>query len=110
MQVEQEIAKELQLFRHNARKRLLTPFFSRATTWELLLVIAKLDGNGAYGINDYIDQLETLQTTRLTIQNFIKDRISEGSLVIVKGNKRSRKTLNLSPDLREELDKYFSGK
>lgn len=108
--MEQEVVKELQLFRRGARKRRLTPFFSRASTWELLLVIARLDGNGAYGINDYIDQLETLQATRLTIQSFIKDRISEGSLIVIAGNKRSRKTLKLSQELRKELDEYLSEK
>lgn len=85
----------------------LRHFVSRSITWELLLVIYELEGIGDYGINDYIDKLQTMKTTRLTIQNFVKDRIHEGSLIVTSSNKRSRKTLILSPKLREELEAYF---
>lgn len=110
MQAMNKIAEELRFVRRYAKRPLMAPFLSRLTTLELLLVIADLDGNGEYGINDYIDRLETLQTTRLTIQNFIKDRVAEESLIVVEGKKRSRKTLKLSPDLRKELDEYLSDK
>lgn len=85
----------------------LRHFASRSSTWELLLVVCALDGDGDFGINDYIDNLKTMRTTRLTIQNFIKDRIEEGSLVVANSNKKSRKTLQLSSKLRSELEDYF---
>lgn len=85
----------------------LRHFASRNATWELLLIIYVLEGNGDYGINDYIDRLKTMRTTRLTIQNFIKDRFQEGSLLVTESNKKSRKTLTLSDKLRKELEDYF---
>jgi hypothetical protein len=85
----------------------LRHFVSRNITWELLLVIYELEGIGDYGINDYIDKLQTMKTTRLTIQNFVKDRINEGSLIVTSSNKKSRKTLLLSQKLRDELEAYF---
>jgi hypothetical protein len=48
-----------------------------------------------------------MRTTRLTIQNFIKDRIQEGSLVVTASNKKSRKTLALGEQLKSELEEYF---
>ena len=86
----------------------LRHFASRNSTWELLLIIYVLEANGDYGINDYIDRLKTLRTTRLTIQNFIKDRLQEGSLIVTESNKKSRKTLALSDKLRNELEDYFA--
>ena len=86
----------------------LRHFVLRSITWELLMVIYHLEGVGSYGINDYIDQLKTMRTTRLTIQNFIKHRIQEGSLIVIESNKKSRKTLALSPGLKQELEQYFS--
>jgi hypothetical protein len=72
------------------------------------MIIYELEANGDYGINDYIDRLKTLRTARLTIQNFIKDRLQEGSLIVTKSNKKSRKTLALSDELRNELEDYFA--
>lgn len=77
------------------------------THWELLLLIYELDGDPQYGINDYIDALTTLRATRLTIQNFIKDRIEDGDFEVAPSIKRSKKTLVLSDELRVELEKYL---
>lgn len=98
---------ELERVRLLHETQYLRHFVSRSITWELLLVIYELEGIGDYGINDYIDQLKTMRTTRLTIQNFIKDRINERSLIVTTSNKKSRKTLLLSQKLRDELEAYF---
>ena len=102
-----EIDIELDRVRLLHETQQLRHFASRNITWELLLVIYELEGIGDYGINDYIDKLQTMKTTRLTIQNFVKDRINEGSLIVTSSNKKSRKTLLLSQKLRDELEEYF---
>ena len=75
--------------------------------WELLMIIGQLEGNTGFGINDYIDKMETRKVTRLTVQRFIKSRIMEGDLVEIEGTKKSRKTLVLSQNLMNTLDVYF---
>ena len=84
----------------------LRRFSLNITHWELLLLIYELDGDPEYGINDYIDNLNTMRSTRLTIQNFIKDRIQEGDLLIAPSLKKSKKTLTLAPELKSELEAY----
>ena len=71
------------------------------------MIIGQLEGNTGFGINDYIDKMETRKVTRLTVQRFIKSRIMEGDLVEIKGAKKSRKTLVLSQNLMNTLDVYF---
>ena len=75
--------------------------------WELLMIIGQLEGNTGFGINDYIDKIETRKVTRLTVQRIIKSRIMEGDLIEIKGTKKSRKTLVLSQNLMNTLDVYF---
>jgi hypothetical protein len=101
-------ALELERIRFLNGTAFLRHFASRNATWELLWIILELEANGDYGISDYIDRLKTLRTTRLTIQNFIKDRLQEGSLIVTESNKKSRKTLALSEALKIELKDYFS--
>ncbi|MDB2423694.1 hypothetical protein N9X05_17305, partial [Paracoccaceae bacterium] len=69
--------------------------------------IGQPEGNTGFGINDYIDKMETRKVTRLTVQRFIKSRIMEGDLIEIKGTKKSRKTLLLSQNLMNTLDVYF---
>jgi hypothetical protein len=99
---------ELQRIRATSRSKILRPFFQRVETWELLLIIRDLEGDGSYGIEDYLDRLQTLKFTRITMRNFIKDRIAEASLIAVVGDKKSRKSLILSNELRANLNGYFS--
>ena len=75
--------------------------------WELLMIIGQLEGNTGFGINNYIDKMETRKVTRLTVQRFIKSRIMEGDLIEIKGIKKSKKTLVLSQNLMNTLDVYF---
>lgn len=99
---------ELHRIRATSRSKILRPFFQRVETWELLLIIRDLEGDGSYGIEDYLDRLQTLKFTRITMRNFIKDRIAEASLIAVVGDKKSRKSLVLSDELRSNLDAYFN--
>jgi hypothetical protein len=98
---------ELHRIRTTSRSKILRPFFQRVETWELLLIIRDLEGDGSYGIEDYLDRLQTLKFTRITMRNFIKDRIAEASLIAVVGDKKSRKSLILSDELRSNLNAYF---
>lgn len=79
-------------------------FCTNLTHWELLLLVHKLDGDPKYGLNDYIDSLRTLSQTRLTIQTFLKQAIKLGLFEVVPSEKKSRKTLSLSPALAAELE------
>lgn len=71
--------------------------------WEVLLIIVKYDGNKDYGIGNYIDQIENQTLSQLTIENFLRDEIANGNLVIIEGEKKSRKTLNMSNTLLREF-------
>ncbi|MDA9822116.1 hypothetical protein N9C56_06290 [Paracoccaceae bacterium] len=84
-----------------------TAWLEKVCFWELLMIIGQLEGNTGFGINDYIDKMETRKVTRLTVQRFIKSRIMEGDLIEIKGTKKSRKTLVLSQNLMNTLDVYF---
>ena len=98
---------ELKRIRYINGTHFLKKFSSNMSHWELLMIIYNLNGNPSYGINDYIDKLLTIRNTRLTLQNFIKDRVSDGSLIVVKSAKKSRKTLFLSALLTDELKNFI---
>ena len=85
----------------------LSAWLEKVCFWELLMIIGQLEGNTGFGINDYIDKMETRKVTRLTVQRFIKSRIMEGDLIEIKGTKKSRKTLVLSQNLMNTLNVYF---
>lgn len=97
------IENELSMCRSIDVKSRLFPFAKSLSKWELLLMIAALDGDPAYGIWNYIDMLQTRSENPTTLYGFIKTKIDDGCLVVVDGDKKSRKTLNLSPRLRESL-------
>lgn len=81
----------------------LKRFCTHITYWELLLLLHENSGDPELGINDYIDTLQSTRLTRLTISNFIKDRISDGDLLIRPAVKKSKKALALSHELEAEL-------
>lgn len=94
---------ELDICRDVDAKSKLALFMQNRTRWELLLLIALLDGDTEYGISSYIEMLETRRENHMTIYRFIKARIDDGALVLVDGGKKSRKTLVLGAQLREDL-------
>lgn len=102
-----DISTELNRIRASSSSKILRPYFQRVETWELLLIVYALEGDGAYGIEDYLDRLQTLKLTRVTMRNFIKDRVAEKSFLTVTGDKKSRKSLILSDELRSDLENYF---
>ena len=101
---------ELEVLESLPPKSALTDFSKSIVKWELLLLVAKLNGNTEYGIWNYIDSLKTRTENSMTIYTFIKSRIENGSFVVVPGEKKSRKTLALSPQLREELMTYLAAR
>ena len=87
---------------------ILSAWHEKICFWKLLMIIGQLDGNTSFGINYYIDMMQTRKVTRLTVQRFIKSRILAGDLIEVKGAKKSRKTLGLSQSLEDAINLYFS--
>jgi len=100
--------RELQRLASRKRTTFLYKFTHVVEYWELLLVIYTCDGDPDYGIGDYVDRVRSNRRTNLTMQNFIRDRIAEGCLVVVNSSKKSRKTLKLSDQLREELEEHLN--
>lgn len=88
----------------------LRPFFSSPSAWEILLIVMKLDGNPRYGIGDYIDMVKTGTSSRLTMYKFIRQRIDDGLFVISPGEKKSRKTLSASEELKRAFTIHFENK
>lgn len=97
------IDQELDICRSIDQKSQIAPFIRSLTKWELLLTIAKLNGDPAYGIWNYIDLLQTRTENPMTIYNFIKAKIDDGSFTVSDSSKKSRKTLELSEALMKEL-------
>ena len=100
--------RELQRMASRQRTKHLYKYTHDVEYWELLLVIYTCDGDPEYGIGDYVARVRTNRRTNLTMQNFLRDRIAEGSLVVVESVKKSRKTLTLSDQLREELEEHLN--
>ncbi len=101
------ITDELIVLRGIDTKSVLFPFMKSISKWELLLTIAELDGNPDYGIWNYIDMLHTRTENPMTMYTFVKSKIEEGSLTTTKSEKKSRKSLMLSPELAEELARFL---
>lgn len=51
--------------------------------------------------------LVTRTESPMTIYTFIRDRIDDGSLVLLPGRKKSRKILSLSPQLEAALNEFL---
>jgi len=81
----------------------LRRFCTHIVYWELLLLLYENSGDPELGINDYIDTLQSTRLTRLTVSNFLKDRINDGDLIVVPSVKKSKKALALSEELEAEL-------
>ena len=107
IQVEITQTIEFERIRRLAESRYLRIFAANLTYWELLVTIHALDGDPEHGISDYIDRLCSLRRTRLTVQNFIKDRIEDGAFSTVPSNKKSRKTLVLNNALKAEFEAFL---
>lgn len=101
------LLQELLKVRLVGANKMIRPFLQRWETWELLLIVHVLSGDRNYGIEDYLDNLQTLKCTRSTLRNFIRDRIAEGTFLAIEGDKKSRKCLCPSDKLREELKGCF---
>lgn len=101
------IKDELLILRATNTKSILFPFMKNVSKWELLLTIADLDGSPDFGIWNYIEMLNTKTENPMTLYAFLKLKIEEGSLVITKSDKRSRKSLILSKELEMELTKFM---
>ncbi len=101
------IEYELRITRSITQRDRLARFFRSQSRWELLLLVANRNEDDEIGIWNYIDMLATRTESQMTIYNFIKDRIDDGSFILVSGRKKSRKVIALSVDLRVALDQYL---
>lgn len=101
------LQREMDRNRYCVRQRNLRAFTKQPEYWELLLLLAELDGDPTCGIESCLDQLQTLQVSRITIRNFIKDRMADGSFISQVGHKKSSRKLLLHPDLRADLEAYL---
>ena len=99
---------EIDRIRFLAETDYLKAYAARAETWELLCIIVSLQGDRRYGINDYIDMTKTARCSRLTLYKFLRDRIDCGDFHIVRGEKRSRKTLTPCNALAEDFRYYHT--
>lgn len=104
------ITNELLILRAVDTKSILFPFMKSLSKWELLLTIAELDGNPDFGIWNYIDMLHTRTENPMTMYSFVKLKIEEGSLIITKSEKKSRKSLILNPELARELNEFLENR
>lgn len=101
------VEQELRITRSVRQKDKLFRFFRSQTRWELLLLVAVNKGNEEIGIWNYIDMLATRSESQMTIYNFIKDRIEDGSFVLLPSLKKSRKALGLSAELEIALNTHL---
>ena len=101
------VYQELSFTRSVRPKDKLSRFFRSQSKWELLLLVAGNKGNEEIGIWNYIDMLATRTESQMTIYNFIKDRIEDGSFVLLASQKKSRKALGLSAELEVALNAYL---
>lgn len=72
------------------------------------MLIAANNRSDEIGIWNYIDMLTTRTESPMTIYTFIRDRIDDGSLVLLPGRKKSRKVLALSPHLEAALNEFLT--
>lgn len=75
-------------------------WLDKVWAYELFLIIGELDGNIAYGTNDYYEDLQTKACSIRTYRQFITDRIAAGELLLIPRKNRKRKSLILSKNLR----------
>lgn len=100
--------RELAATRSIRQKDLLSRFFRTQSRWELLLMIATNRETEETGIWSYIEMMETRTESPMTIYHFIRDRIDDGSFLLMSGQKKSRKILALSPQLEAALTDFLT--
>ena len=101
------IDEELKIVRSITRKDKLSSFYKSQTRWELLLVVSSLQDSEDIGIWNYIEMLRTRTESHITIYQFIKDRIADGSFLVVPSDKKSRKVIKISKELQDELHDFL---
>lgn len=99
--------RELETTRSVRLRDPLSKFFRSQSRWELLLLIATNKGKSEIGMWGYIELLATRTESQMTIYNFIRDRIGDGTLILTPGQKKSRKVLSLSPKIEEALNEFL---
>lgn len=97
---------ELNRIRFLSQSDYLTSYIDRNEKWELLCLICSLDGDPRYGVYDYLAMMKTARCSNLTLLKFLRERIKCGDFRVVPGEKKSRKTLRPSEELRNEFQVY----
>lgn len=97
---------ELNRIRFLSKSEYLKFYIDRNEKWELLCLICSLDGDPRHGVYDYLGMLKTARCSNLTLLKFLRERIKCGDFEVVRGEKKSRKTLRPSEGLRNEFQAY----
>lgn len=95
-----ELAFERAVFAHPQ----LSAFRRNATSWEVLLLLAADPGDPGPGLYEVIDAVETRALGASALLSFLRARRDEGTLIFTRNpRKRSKWSLSLRPDLRDDL-------
>lgn len=98
--LEAELAFERAVFAHPR----LSVFRRNATSWEVLLLLAADQGNPGPGLYEVIEAVQTRALGPSALLTFLRARRDEGTLIFTRNpHKRSKWSLSLRPDLRQDL-------
>lgn len=94
---------ELEMEKTISRSRGLSVFRRNATTWELLLLLASLDGKSDLGVQNTLRSLQTDYLGQSAMLKFLRDRRADGLLQFDEHDKRSMRRIRLAPSLLAEI-------
>lgn len=87
---------------------LLKKFMFDISKWELLLhVCVNFKSGNSVGITEYYDLLQNRTKSRLTLTNFLRDRVVDGTFDVL--IRDGRKNLAPSQDILAELSRFLLG-
>lgn len=94
---------EIEFERNLAKSRDLSAFRRNATTWELLLLLAREPDGAAHGLHRVTEALATRHLGNSALLKFIRDRRDAGQIAFLEHEKRNTRTLRIDPALIAEL-------
>jgi hypothetical protein len=101
------LERELHRLHYLGARPKLRPYIKYPEFFELLLLIKMKREEHDMGIEDYLNCIKSKQVNRVTVRNFIRDRVADGSILAQPGKKKSSRILRLNEDLEEELHQYL---
>ncbi|RGP38779.1 hypothetical protein [Pseudotabrizicola alkalilacus] len=98
--LQSELAFERAVFKHPK----LSIFRRNATTWEVLLMIARADEQQGPGLYEIVESVETNALGQSALLRFLRERREDGIIRFNRSpQKQSKWTLAISEDLRADL-------